>query len=870
MSSMLSGFFERPVALLLGSKKDGRPASRLVRHIRNLGLGVILVSGLALGSASASENIHTHAHANSGIEVAAGSVILSNAGAEKEYWDYIQEHISHNSHNTNTKRPLTKADRADIKNGLPYKPTSYVTKEIYLDFSLDRKETRVTSVQKIIRATGAKERNLFLNGEHIGNLSSIKINGKKLEKSEYRLNDKGLIILNPPAEFTLEIKNTISPAENDSLYGLYETGGFLSTHGEPFGFRRITYAQDRPDVQPIWKVRIEADKEDYPILLSNGNELEHGELKNGRHYAIYKDPMPKPSYLFAMVAGDLASVYDSYVTKSGRKIEIAVHAAPSRIMEFRQAIDSIKRAMAFDEEFYGRVYHLDNLHLVGVEDFSAGAMENTGLNIFKIGMLIGDKDTTTDYSLNQIDAVIAHEYFHNWSGDRVTIRDWAYTSLKEGITSFREQEFTAYTTSQLKKRVDTLLYVDYALEKERELGSKAVPMRGHNPKPSLSNYGMVSYVKTPEMLRMLEALLGEKDFRAGMQRFFDDNVGRAAIWEDFMIAMESETGRDLQQFRKWIVESHVPDISYETSYDKNTKELTLSLKQEMPSFAKDRTARDVPVKLGIIGADGNEIALQLKNGDRLKTEGVIDFTKAEQSFVFKNVTEGSEISIFRDHAVTAFIKEHELSLDSALHLARYDSDDYNRLTALESAHEIIYKGAVNGVQADIPPAYIRLIKDIINDKTADIALRKAAFDFTGVIPDRTEKAAFADFKEKFYTAIMPDIKNLYDELQPSYANEGYGKARMQRYLREAAFDVLTAKKDEAAVRLAFLYLNQADNMTDQLIALRALGHTNSREERQAFAFYKEKWKDKPKLAAYLNKLSPEGSTKTSTPAKPKP
>ena len=520
-----------------------------------------------------------------------------------------------------------------------YAPPDYLIEEVELDVALDPKATRVASKLRLRPnpkvATGGRP--LVLDGESL-TLQSLALDGKPLSPADYELRDTSLTIASVPAKpFTLEIVTLCDPEANTALSGLYRSRGTYCTQCEPEGFRRITYFLDRPDVLAVYTVRIEADRATTPVLLSNGNPVARGDIPGtGRHFAVWHDPFPKPSYLFALVGGDLACVPDSFVTASGRKVALGIYVEPGKEDRCAWAMDSLKRAMRWDEERFGREYDLDVFNIVAVSDFNMGAMENKGLNIFNDKLVLARPDTASDADYASIEGVIAHEYFHNWTGDRVTCRDWFQLCLKEGLTVFRDQEFTGDTRSGPVERIAAVRMLKTHQFPE-DAGPLAHPVRPASYIEINNFYTATVYEKGAEVCRMLQTLLGRDGFRKGLDLYFERHDGEAVTVEDFVEAMADVSGRDLSQFMLWYTQSGTPELACSLDYDPHAKTARLSVSQVMPP-TPGQTKKEpmlIPLKFGLIGANGDELPLKL--GRRSDSDGLLEVTEREQVFEFRDV-----------------------------------------------------------------------------------------------------------------------------------------------------------------------------------------------------------------------------------------
>src|SRR6478672_6173511 len=514
-----------------------------------------------------------------------------------------------------------------------YAPPDYLVETVDLDFTLDPKATKVKSKLRLRPnpKAGTDGRPLFLDGEGLV-LQSLALDGKPLGLDDYCLDEKSLTILKVPARpFTVETITLCDPEANTALSGLYRSRGTYCTQCEPEGFRRITFFLDRPDVLAVYTVRIEADAEMAPVLLSNGNPVGAGKVPGTeKHFALWHDPHPKPSYLFALVGGNLARVPSGFTTTSGRDVALNIYVEPGKEDRCGWAMESLKRAMRWDEERFGREYDLDVFNIVAVSDFNMGAMENKGLNIFNDKLVLARPDTASDADYGAIEGVIAHEYFHNWTGDRVTCRDWFQLCLKEGLTVFRDQEFTADLRSGPVKRI-----LDVRALKNRQFPEDAGPL-AHPVRPAsyieINNfYTATVYEKGAELCRMLQTLLGREGFHKGLDLYFERHDGEAVTVEDFVEAMADVSGRCLDQCMLWYTQSWTPGLACSLDYDAHAQTARLSVNQIVPP-TPGQTKKEpmlIPLKVGLIGANGDELPLHL-DGDGAASDGLIEITVREQ------------------------------------------------------------------------------------------------------------------------------------------------------------------------------------------------------------------------------------------------
>ena len=493
-----------------------------------------------------------------------------------------------------------------------YRPSDYLIPRTSLTFRLSPENTVVKAELTVERRQGVgKATPLILDGDELV-LASVKIDGHALPASAYQVTPDRLTIKPPAAQtFVLSIETVLAPAKNERLMGLYRSNNVYCTQCEAEGFRRITYFLDRPDILSVYTVRIEAPRDEAPLLLANGNPGEAGLLADGWHYAVWEDPFPKPSYLFALVAGDLGSIRDTFVTASGRAVGLGIHVEHGKEARATYALDALKRSMKWDEEVFGREYDLDVFNIVAVSDFNMGAMENKGLNLFNDKYVLADEETATDTDFANIEAIIAHEYFHNWTGNRITCRDWFQLCLKEGLTVFRDHEFSADQRSRAVKRIAEIRTLR-AHQFPEDQGPLAHPVRPRRYREINNFYTATVYEKGSEVVRMIRTILGPTLFRAGMDLYFERHDGEAATVEDFLKVFEDVSGQDLSQFALWYHQAGTPNLSVTSSHDPAAARFTLDIEQSVPPTPSESRKRlmHIPVAFGLVGTDGNRYRLR--------------------------------------------------------------------------------------------------------------------------------------------------------------------------------------------------------------------------------------------------------------------
>ena len=732
-----------------------------------------------------------------------------------------------------------------------YRPPVFAVASVDLTFELDPEDTLVTARLELERQG---EGPLWLDGEDM-DLVSISLDGKPLIVGEYTLDEVGLTIETAPARFELETVTRINPAGNTVLEGLYLSKGLFCTQCEAEGFRRITFYPDRPDVLSRFRTKIIGPKDRCPILLSNGNLVEEGELDSGLHYAIWDDPFKKPSYLFALVAGDLGLLEDRYVTGSGREVTLRLFTEPHDVDKCRHAMESLKKAMRWDEEVFGLEYDLDLFNIVAVRDFNMGAMENKSLNVFNSKLLLATPETATDEDHGLVESVVAHEYFHNWTGNRVTCRDWFQLSLKEGLTVFRDQQFSADMGSAAVERINAVRFLR-AHQFTEDAGPLAHPVRPDSYVEINNFYSVTVYEKGAEVIRMMHTLLGPEGFRKGMDLYFQRHDGQAVTCDDFAAAMEDASGVDLSQFRLWYSQAGTPRLKVAARYDEETKELHLDFSQTVPPTPGQpvKEPMQIPIRLGLIDADGNPLPLKLEAGQTdAPLERVVSLTKAEDSVILHDVPAGSVPSLLRGFSAPVKM-ETGLSRAELAHLMRHDSDLFNRWEAGQQLAQSVLLERIGGQGNGLDPLLTDSFSAILGDPLLDRAL--AAETLT--LPSEDYLAQHVDEvdPDAIYGARRSVREGLAGQLADQWAaayegnrsNEPYvftAEAAGRRRLKNLALAYLVAADEIGAAKTAMAQFRAADNMTDEQAALTVLSNTETEERRDALAAFYDKWQDDP-------------------------
>ena len=745
-----------------------------------------------------------------------------------------------------------------------YEVPNYLAETVNLNVDLNDDSTVVTSTVRYQRhAKHASASTLQLHGE-AQELMSVSVNGNTLSAAEYELDDEFLSLSGLPESFELEVRSRIYPQKNTSLEGLYQSSGNYCTQCEAEGFRKITYFLDRPDVMAIFTTRIEGDKETNPVLLSNGNCIEKGDLEDGRHFAIWHDPFIKPAYLFALVAGNLSHVSDEFTTMSGRKVALEIYTEAHNITRCDHAMQSLIRSMKWDEERFGLEYDLDIYMIVAVDDFNMGAMENKGLNVFNSKLVFASPDTATDTDYINIEAVIGHEYFHNWTGNRVTCRDWFQLSLKEGLTVFRDQEFTADLHSRSVKRIE-----DVRMLRTHQFAEDAGPM-AHPIRPSsfieINNFYTVTvYEKGAEVVRLYQTLLGQDGFRKGMDLYFERHDGQAVTTEDFLAAMADANDRDLSQMQTWYSQAGTPEVNVTMAYDATAKTCTLNFKQSCPDTpeSNEKAPFLIPFSVSLLNDEGNEIALELvgttesPNATDNDTRIVINLTESEQSVSFANVDTRPLPSLLGDFSAPVKYK-YDYSVDDYIFLMQHDSDDFNRWEASQRLAQLLMLQMLDDKAAGrafgLAPEVVDAYQQVLENDDLDHALRAEALSLPGEsdIADAIEQAdpqAIHEVREYFIATLANGMRlpldTCYEQLNQAESYQIDAASMGRRRLKNVCLSYLARIKDDGVHALCLAQFENANNMTDKLAALDALSGIECPERETALKAFEVEWKDNP-------------------------
>jgi aminopeptidase N len=742
-----------------------------------------------------------------------------------------------------------------------YRPSDWLIDTVDLDITLDPRETRVRSLLGLRpNPAGQPGGPLVLDGDEL-TLVAVKLNGAALGEDAYSASPEGLTIHAPPqGGFALAVETVLDPSANTKLMGLYRSSNAYCTQCEAEGFRRITYFLDRPDVMSVYTVRLEARKAEAPVLLSNGNRVATGDVAGSdRHFAVWHDPHPKPAYLFALVGGALDHVREDYLTAEGRKVELAVYVEPGKAGRAGWALDSLVRCMRCDERVFGRNYDLDVFNVVAVSDFNMGAMENKGLNIFNDKYVLADPQTATDGDYASIEAIIAHEYFHNWTGNRITCRDWFQLCLKEGLTVFRDQEFSSDERSRPVKRIADVRTLR-ATQFSEDAGPLAHPVRPRAYKEINNFYTPTVYEKGAEVIRMLKVLIGEDAFKRGMELYFERCDGTAATIEEFLACFAESSGQDLAHFARWYEQAGTPTITASGRYDAASQSYTLDLAQTTPPTPgqPEKLPVVLPVALGLVGKNGD---LPLKTGSNAYAgNGVIVLDQPSLSITFSNVAEPPIPSLLRGFSAPARL---ELDLGDAelLRLFSADSDSFNRWQALQSVatHALVEtgRGAADRVglmgkarelaaaldlflreQAAADPAFAAQVLRL--PAPADIA-REIGRD---VDPEKIH-AAHRSLSAEIGRQLAGRLTGLRDTLAVAGPYSPDAAAAGRRALRNESLGLIAIGDPDVGIRLTQMQFAGADNLTDRLAALAAMTLIPGPAREELIARFAERYANEP-------------------------
>lgn len=739
-----------------------------------------------------------------------------------------------------------------------YEAPAFLVETIDLTFTLHDTKTLVESVMKI-HANGGKTNDLVLIGEEL-ELVSVVLDGKELTKDQYKVEGFELTVFNVPQNFTLKVTNIINPEANKTLDGLYKSGTIFCTQNEPEGFRRITYYIDRPDNMAKFTTKIIADKKLYPVLLSNGNLIEKGDLNNGQHYVFWEDPFKKPSYLYALVAGDLGVIKDTFTTMTGRQIALEIYCDKGNESKCFHAMESLKKSMKWDEERFGREYDLDIYMIVAVDAFNMGAMENKGLNIFNSAYVLADQMTATDANFYGIESVIGHEYFHNWTGNRITCRDWFQLTLKEGLTVYRDQEFSADLNSRSVERITSVKRLRQ-MQFAEDAGPTTHPIKPNSYIEINNFYTATIYEKGAEVIRMYETLLGRDGFRKGMDKYFELFDGQAVRTEDFMYAMSvANDNYDFTQFKRWYDQAGTPSVDVKTLYNESAKTYSLTLAQTPAEHVKtEKLPFHIPLSFGLLDKTGKDMNVGTK---------LIELKEKSMTVLFKDISERPVLSINRGFtAPVRLTTDH--SLEDLAFLMAHDSDSFNRYEAMQMVVHHVLNKAIQDIEAKKSPVlndlFITAFKKLLTDSKMDDAFKALCLELPGVdilFQDQAElkvdasksalewlKSELAKIFEKEFLAVFEEVsmKTQGDyKLDPAAMGARDLKEKVLSYL-------LTIKSHSTYEALADKQYLTATNMTDKFNALKHLLHNDWSKAQVALSkFYQEFKNDKLVMQKWMS------------------
>ncbi len=724
-----------------------------------------------------------------------------------------------------------------------YQPSQYLIKNTHLVFQLHDDYTLVTTELEIVRNPLDKRpalQPLVLDGVEL-ELQEILVDGQPVPEESYEVNRESLTLHKVSDSFILKTVIKNFPNKNTSLEGLYTSAGKFCTQCEAEGFRKITYYLDRPEIMSEFKVRVEAEEEKYPLLLSNGNPMNKGKLDNKRHFVEWHDPFPKPCYLFALVAGDLDCLEDEFTTMSGRKVKLELFVDKGKLDQCQFAMDSLKASMRWDEEKFGREYDLNLYMIVAVSDFNMGAMENKGLNIFNTKYVLANKKTATDADFEGVECVIAHEYFHNWTGNRITCRDWFQLSLKEGLTVFRDQKFSEDMQSQAVQRIEQVKIIRSAQFAE-DSGPMAHPIRPDSYIEMNNFYTVTVYNKGAEVIRMMHTLLGEQGFREGMDLYFERHDGQAVTCEDFIKAMEDANKKDWKQFRNWYSQSGTPQLKVElVKIDKGLFELRCTQSCQPTQAQKTSQPFMLPVKTGFIDDKGNSLAFSVGNSTETKLEHLLIIDQSEQTFKIRCDNESLIPSLLRDFSAPVIL-DYQYSQADLATLFAFDSNSFNRWDAGQNLLTKILLNDDNETSSEDLTIIKEAYSNILHDEKLDNSLKSLAVQ----LPSLSSLIAQSDSinLDRLFQKYKSLRKFLGESLETvwfSIYNTTSGNTAGDRWLRNVALAYMMIANDEKHFELAASQLTHADNMTDEISALQVIANSRNGYLTEAIEQFYQKW-----------------------------
>lgn len=736
-----------------------------------------------------------------------------------------------------------------------YKEPDFFVTEVKLQFDLDASVTRVTSILSMQKNPQTQSNDCELDGDEL-ELISVKLNGRLLQGNEYQRSDKALLLPSVPDSFELEIITVIHPDQNTALEGLYHSGNLLCTQCEAQGFRRITYYPDRPDVMAIFTVSIVSNQHKWPIMLSNGNLEDQGIFDDGRHWVRWHDPHPKPSYLFALVAGDLFCQQDKFVTMSGREVTLEIFVDHENSHKCDHALKSLKQAMQWDEQTYGREYDLDIFMIVAVNDFNMGAMENKGLNIFNAACVLASPETATDKDYHTIQSIVGHEYFHNWSGNRVTCRDWFQLSLKEGFTVLRDQQFSADLNSAAVQRIDDVNHLR-TMQFSEDAGPMAHPVRPASFIEINNFYTMTVYEKGAEVVGMIKTLVGDVGFRLGTDLYFERHDGQAVTTDDFVKAIEDANNVDLTQFKRWYSQAGTPSLNITTHYDAAHHTYTIDIEQTCPATPDqvEKEAFHIPLAVGLLDEYGQSLPLQLQ-GESEAFVGesiVISLLDLKQTITFINVASKPVPSLLRGFSAPVKLQLTR-SNDELAFLMANDSDSFNRWDAGQTLLINVLMSLVDDHQHGNPLGLPRMLFEQMTTVLDDAENNPALVAKMLTLPSENYLAAQkqpADvdaihtarnfLKRALAIKLKDQFLAIYQSLNDNNAYQFNAADMAKRSLKNCCLSYLMASEDPMQTQRCLKQMKQSDNMTDTIAGLELLVDQTGPEREHALRAFYEQW-----------------------------
>ena len=734
-----------------------------------------------------------------------------------------------------------------------YLPPEFLIDQVRLHITLNEDVTTVVSSLSIRKnpASDSQATELHLDGEELESVY-VELDGSRLDPDEYKIDQDGLTIHQVPEQFELKTEVLIYPQNNTALEGLYRSGGMYCTQCEAEGFRKITWFLDRPDVMSVFTTTIVADKDKYPVLLSNGNPAESSELDGGLHSATWHDPFPKPSYLFALVGGQLLDVRDSYTTASGKKVTLHIYVEPENIDKCDHAMRSLKHSMQWDEQNYGREYDLDIFMIVAVNDFNMGAMENKGLNIFNSKYVLASPESATDRDFQGVEGVIAHEYFHNWTGNRITCRDWFQLSLKEGLTVFRDQEFSSDMGSRGVKRIE-----DVRMLRSHQFAEDASPM-AHAVRPDsyieINNfYTLTVYEKGAEVVRMQHTLLGAEAYRKATDLYFTRHDGQAVTTDDFVKCMEDASGKDLQQFRLWYSQAGTPELQCVGEYSQADNSYTLTIEQSCPDTPgqSEKLPMHIPFSIGLLAADGSDmpIAIEGENGVANQTTKVLELRDKREEFKFINLPEKPVPSLLRSFSAPLKV-EFPYADRELLFLMANDSDGFNRWDAAQRVNQQMLMSMIQDQNFIVPQEYVQAFAQVLDDVDSDKALLAEILtlpteSYLGDQMDVVDVGAIHRARESLKRHLAMELKQellaVYQTTSDQKEYDISSTSIARRSLRNLSLDYLMQLQDDEINNICIEQYRTQSNMTDVIAALGLIAHTDMREREEVLADFYSRW-----------------------------